>query len=60
MNRLGAGGAVGGGSVARAQPDGYTLLFSPALIASSCPVLQPAAGFTAGSFDPICQTFESQ
>lgn len=60
VNRLGAGGAVGGGSVARAQPDGYTLLFSPALIASVVPVLQPAAGFTAASFDPICQTFESQ
>lgn len=60
VNRLGAGGAVGGGSVARAQPDGYTLLFSPALIASVVPVLQPAAGFTAGSFDPVCQTFESQ
>ncbi|OYY13386.1 MAG: hypothetical protein B7Y70_02340 [Rhizobiales bacterium 35-68-8] len=60
VNRLGAGGAVGGGSVARAQPDGYTLLFSPALIASVVPVLQPQAGFTAASFEPVCQTFESQ
>lgn len=60
VNRLGAGGAVGGASVARAKPDGYTLLFSPALIVSVVPTLQPAAGFTAASFDPICQTFESQ
>ncbi len=60
VNRLGAGGAVGGAAVARAAPDGYTLLFSPALIVSVVPTLQPAAGFTASSFDPICQTFESQ
>ncbi|MEW6257964.1 MAG: tripartite tricarboxylate transporter substrate binding protein [Pseudomonadota bacterium] len=60
VNRLGAGGAVGGAAVARAVPDGYTLLFSPALIVSVVPTLQPAAGFTAASFDPICQTFESQ
>lgn len=60
VNRLGAGGAVGGASVARAKADGYTLLFSPALIVSVVPTLQPAAGFTADSFDPICQTFESQ
>ncbi|WP_127088694.1 tripartite tricarboxylate transporter substrate binding protein [Aquabacter cavernae] len=60
VNRLGAGGAVGGATVARAKADGYTLLFSPALIVSVVPTLQPAAGFTAESFDPICQTFESQ
>ncbi len=60
VNRLGASGAIGGGSVARAKPDGYTLLFSPALIASVVPVMQPSAGFTADSFEPVCQTFESQ
>lgn len=60
LNRLGAGGAVGGAMVSRAKPDGYTLLFSPALIASVVPVMQPAAGFTAESLEPICQTFESQ
>lgn len=60
VNRLGASGAIGGGSVARAKPDGYTLLFSPALIASVVPVMQSTAGFTADSFEPVCQTFESQ
>ncbi len=60
VNRLGASGAIGGASVARAKPDGYTLLFSPALIASVVPVMQPKADFTADSLEPICQTFESQ
>ncbi len=60
VNRLGASGAIGGASVARAKPDGYTLLFSPALIASVVPVMQPTAGFTAEAFEPVCQTFESQ
>jgi len=60
VNRLGASGAIGGGAVARAKPDGYTLLFSPALIASVVPIMQPSAGFTADAFEPVCQTFESQ
>src|SRR5687768_18564350 len=37
INRPGAGGTVGAVSVARAEPDGYTLLFAPALIVSVYP-----------------------
>lgn len=60
LNKLGAGGAIGAAAVARAEPDGYSLLFSPVLIATVLPVVQPNAGFTAQSFEPICQGFESQ
>jgi tripartite-type tricarboxylate transporter receptor subunit TctC len=41
LNRDGAAGSVGSASVARAAPDGYTLLFVPALVASVLPVIQP-------------------
>jgi tripartite-type tricarboxylate transporter receptor subunit TctC len=59
-NRTGAGGAIGAAYVARAAPDGYTLLFVPALIYSVLPVMQSNVGFNAKSFQPICQTFENQ
>jgi tripartite-type tricarboxylate transporter receptor subunit TctC len=60
VNRLGAGSAIGAAFVSRAKPDGYSLLFAPALIASVLPVMQEDSGYTASSFAPICQTFESQ
>ena len=47
-NRTGAGGLVGAQSVARADPDGYTLMAA----GMSSHVLAPAASKTAG-FDPI-------
>ena len=45
-NRTGGGGALGMGSVARAQPDGYTLLYTPNSIA-----IMPAF-YRKLSFDP--------
>ena len=59
-NRTGAGGAIGVAYVARAAPDGYTLLFVPALAYSVLPLMQPNVGYTENSFVPICQTFENQ
>lgn len=57
VNRDGAAAAVGSASVARAAPDGYTLLFVPALVASVLPATQPASGLQVDSFRPICQVF---
>lgn len=60
VNRLGAGGAIGAGAVSRSRPDGYTLLFAPALVQSVAPIMQPESGFKPESLVPICQTFETQ
>jgi tripartite-type tricarboxylate transporter receptor subunit TctC len=59
-NRTGAGGAIGINYVARSAPDGYTLLFVPALAYSVLPLMQANIGYTEKSFAPICQTFENQ
>ncbi len=59
INREGAAGAVGSSSVARAAPDGYTLLFVPALVASVLPVTAPTTGLRVNSFRPVCQTFNN-
>lgn len=58
-NRTGAGGAIGVAYVARSAPDGYTLLFVPALAYSVLPLMQ-SVGYDAKSLAPICQTFENQ
>jgi tripartite-type tricarboxylate transporter receptor subunit TctC len=59
-NRTGAAGAIGIAYVARAAPDGYTLLFVPALAYSVLPLIQNNVGYTDKSFAPVCQTFENQ
>lgn len=59
MNRDGAAGAVGSAAVARAAPDGHTLLFVPALVASVLPVTQATSGLQRNSFRPICQAFNN-
>jgi len=57
-NRVGGSGAVGTASVVRAEPDGYTLLFAPALVLSVLPQARGAdAGYKPDALAPICQTF---
>ena len=51
---------IGVAYVARSAPDGYTLLFVPALAYSVLPLMQSNVGYTDKSFAPICQTFENQ
>jgi tripartite-type tricarboxylate transporter receptor subunit TctC len=59
VNREGAAGGIGTASVARAAPDGTTLLFAPAVVLSVMPALRRDAGYTAEGFTPVCQTFEN-
>jgi tripartite-type tricarboxylate transporter receptor subunit TctC len=59
INRPGAGGALGAASVARADPDGYNLLFAPALVLSVLPAARNDTGYDADSLVPVCQTFSN-
>ncbi len=57
-NRPGAGGTLGTSAVARAETDGYTLLFAPALVLSVYPQARGTdAGYKPDAIMPICQTF---
>ena len=56
-NRPGAGGSIGALAVARADPDGYTLLFAPALVLSVYPQARTDTGYKPDSLVPVCQTF---
>lgn len=55
-NRPGASGTIGNAFVAKAAPDGYTLLMTPSTISSALLVLKPGTGGaydTVGDFTPI-------
>jgi tripartite-type tricarboxylate transporter receptor subunit TctC len=56
-NRAGGSGTLGTASVARAEADGYTLLFAPALVLSVLPQARADAGYKPDSLVPVCQTF---
>jgi len=56
-NKGGAGGAIGTLSVVRADPDGHTLLFAPALVVSVLPQARNDTGYKPDGLVPICQTF---
>ena len=60
INRPGANGAIGTAQVARAAPDGYTLLFTAAVSIIVNPLTQAQSGYTLTSFDNICQTFKNE
>jgi tripartite-type tricarboxylate transporter receptor subunit TctC len=59
VNKPGAGGVIGTADVARAKPDGYTLMHGATVAITLSPLLHDQAGYTAKSFTPICQTFKN-
>ena len=59
-NRDGAGGMVGTGFVANAQPDGSTLTFGPITPITNAAQLLKKPAFTTDSFEYVCQVFENR
>ena len=59
LNKPGAGGTIGTALAARSEPNGYTLLFAPALVISVLPQVRPKSeiGYEPQALLPICQTF---
>ena len=56
-NQAGGAGAIGTATVARAAPDGHTLLFGAVYVLSVLPALRPAeVGYRSDSLVPVCQT----
>jgi tripartite-type tricarboxylate transporter receptor subunit TctC len=59
LNKPGAAGTLGMAEVARAKPDGYTLIHGAVYSVTVKPLTDPQMGYTAKSFEPICQTFKN-
>jgi tripartite-type tricarboxylate transporter receptor subunit TctC len=59
VNKSGAAGVIGTAAVARAKPDGYTLLHGAAVSLTVQPLTDRQANYTHKSFEPICQTFKN-
>ncbi len=59
VNKPGANGVLGTADVARANPDGYTLLHGATYSITVQPLTDRQAGYTVKSFTPICQTFKN-
>ena len=49
-NKAGAGGLIGAEFVARAEPDGYTLLYANTSVVAVIPALQPKIAYDPGAF----------
>ena len=58
-NREGGGGVVGFTALARAKPDGYIVMFSPASPLTNSPFVNPNMPFKSGEIQPVCQVFEN-
>jgi tripartite-type tricarboxylate transporter receptor subunit TctC len=56
-NKAGGSGALGTASVVRAEADGYTVLFAPAVVLSVLPQSRNDTGYRHDSLVPVCQTF---
>ncbi len=59
LNKAGGAGMLGASEVARAKPDGYTLLHGAAYSLTVQPLTERSIGYTRKSFDAICQTFKN-
>ena len=59
INKPGANGVLGTADVARANPDGYTLMHGATYSVTVQPLTDKDAGYTYKSFTPICQTFKN-
>jgi tripartite-type tricarboxylate transporter receptor subunit TctC len=59
VNKAGANGVLGTADVARATPDGYTLMHGATYSITVQPLTDKDAGYSAKSFTPICQTFKN-
>jgi tripartite-type tricarboxylate transporter receptor subunit TctC len=58
LNKPGASSTLGAAEVARAQPDGYTLMHTAVFAITVQPLTQKTA-YAPQSFTPICQTFKN-
>jgi tripartite-type tricarboxylate transporter receptor subunit TctC len=59
IDKAGANGVLGSADVARARPDGYTLMHGATYSITLQPLTDKDAGYTVKSFTPICQTFKN-
>jgi tripartite-type tricarboxylate transporter receptor subunit TctC len=59
VDKAGANGVLGSADVARAKPDGYTLMHGATYSITLQPLTDKDAGYTVKSFTPICQTFKN-
>src|ERR1700683_2574131 len=59
VDKAGANGVLGSADVARAKPDGYTLMHGATYSITVQPLTDKEAGYTVNSFTPICQTFKN-
>lgn len=59
LNKGGAGGIIGTAEVARAKPDGYTLVHTAVYALTVQPLTDRQISYTHKSFEPICQTFKN-
>jgi tripartite-type tricarboxylate transporter receptor subunit TctC len=59
IDKPGANGVIGTADVARAAPDGYTLMHGATYSITVQPLIVKDAGYTYKSFTPICQTFKN-
>ena len=60
VNRPGATGSIGSAAVARAEPNGYSLLFTAAVSITVVPLFNKQIGYDQRSFVPICQAFKNE
>src|SRR5580693_1876512 len=59
VNKPGANGVLGTADVARANPDGYTLMHGATYSVTVQPLTDKDVHYTVKSFTPICQTFKN-